>query len=162
MYADGAYDAKACHELIRRKGATACIPPRKNVCLWEEGHPRNDAVLVMRKEGSPTGTDPVPARRQAGGADSHRLVPKWNIPPGEKPTYRSAWQHGKLCLVPMLGFFEPCYESGKAERWRIGMAYGKPFAVAGIWRAWQEEQGYTFSFSQLTVNADHWSLFDAD
>ena len=73
---------------------------------------------------------------------------------GEKPTYRRAWQHGKLCLVPMLGFFEPCYESGKAERWRFSMADGKPFAVAGIWRAWQEEQGYTFSFSLLTINAD--------
>lgn len=34
------------------------------------------------------------------------------------------------------------------------MADGMPFAVAGIWRAWQEEQGYTFSFSQLTINAD--------
>lgn len=54
----------------------------------------------------------------------------------------------------MTGFFEPCYESGKAERWRISMAYGKPFAVAGIWRAWQEGQGYTFSFSQLTINAN--------
>lgn len=53
VYADGAYDAKACHELITRKGATACIPPRKNAGLWEEGHPRNDAVLVMRKEGLP-------------------------------------------------------------------------------------------------------------
>ncbi|MFQ2693142.1 SOS response-associated peptidase [Aeromonas caviae] len=73
---------------------------------------------------------------------------------GEKPTYRRAWQQGQLCLVPMTGFFEPCYESGKAERWRISMADGTPFAVAGIWRAWQEEQGYTFSFSQLTINAD--------
>lgn len=54
----------------------------------------------------------------------------------------------------MTGFFEPCYESGKAERWRISMANGMPFAVAGIWRAWQEEQGYTFSFSQFTINAD--------
>ena len=54
----------------------------------------------------------------------------------------------------MLGFFEPCYESGKAERWRLSMDDGSPFAVAGIWRAWQEEQGYTFSFSQLTINAD--------
>lgn len=34
------------------------------------------------------------------------------------------------------------------------MADGMPFAVAGIWRAWQEEQGYTFSFSQLTINTD--------
>ncbi|MEI4948563.1 hypothetical protein U1555_21060, partial [Aeromonas caviae] len=31
--------------------ATACIPPRKNAGLWEKGHPRNEAVLVMRKEG---------------------------------------------------------------------------------------------------------------
>ncbi|MNV95235.1 hypothetical protein D3C71_1901060 [compost metagenome] len=54
----------------------------------------------------------------------------------------------------MIGFFEPCYESGKAERWRISMADGSPFAVAGIWRAWQEEQGFTYSFSQLTINAD--------
>ena len=34
------------------------------------------------------------------------------------------------------------------------MADGTPFAAVGIWRAWQEEQGYTFSFSQLTINAD--------
>ncbi|MEH8254414.1 IS5 family transposase [Aeromonas veronii] len=51
VYADGAYDNKASHQLILRKGATACIPPRKNVGLWEKGHPRNEAVLVMRKEG---------------------------------------------------------------------------------------------------------------
>lgn len=107
-------------------------------------------------------------RRQALIA-SYGLVPKRKIQPGnkhyatmnaraetveEKPTYRRAWQQGHLCLVPMTGFFEPCYESGKAERWRISMADGSPFAVAGIWRVWQEEQGYTFSFSQLTINAD--------
>ena len=51
VYADGAYDSKASHQLISRKGATACIPPRKNAGLWEKGHPRNEAVLVMRKEG---------------------------------------------------------------------------------------------------------------
>ncbi|MCE9957648.1 SOS response-associated peptidase [Aeromonas rivipollensis] len=107
-------------------------------------------------------------KRQARIA-SYGLVPKRKVQPGgkhyatmnaraetvgEKPTYKRAWQQGHLCLVPMTGFFEPCYESGKAERWRINMADGSPFAVAGIWRAWQEEQGYTFSFSQLTINAD--------
>ncbi|ATP90383.1 DUF159 family protein [Aeromonas caviae] len=107
-------------------------------------------------------------RRQALIA-SYGMVPKRKVQPGhkhyttmnaraetvgEKPTYRHAWQQGHLCLVPMSGFFEPCYESGKAERWWISMADGMPFAVAGIWRAWQEEQGYTFSFSQLTINAD--------
>ncbi|WP_290435226.1 SOS response-associated peptidase [Aeromonas caviae] len=107
-------------------------------------------------------------RRQALIA-SYGMVPKRKVQPGhkhyttmnaraetvgEKPTYRHAWQQGHLCLVPMTGFFEPCYESGKAERWRISMADGMPFAVAGIWRAWEEEQGYSFSFSQLTINAD--------
>ncbi|WP_374759327.1 SOS response-associated peptidase family protein [Aeromonas hydrophila] len=54
-----------------------------------------------------------------------------------RPTYRRAWQQGHHCLMPMLGFFEPCYESGKAERWRIGMADSSPFAVAGLaGRAW--------------------------
>ena len=51
VYANGAYDSKACHRLIARKGATACIPPRKNEGLWKKGHPRNGPVLVMRKEG---------------------------------------------------------------------------------------------------------------
>lgn len=51
IYADGAYDSKASHQLIVHKGATACIPPRKNAGLWEKGNPRNEAVLVMRKEG---------------------------------------------------------------------------------------------------------------
>jgi hypothetical protein len=48
IYADGAYDS---HQLIARKGGTACIPPRKNAGLWAKRHPRNEAVLVMRKEG---------------------------------------------------------------------------------------------------------------
>ncbi len=51
VYADGVYDSKASHQLISRKGATACIPPRKNAGLWEKGHPRDESVLVMRKEG---------------------------------------------------------------------------------------------------------------
>lgn len=51
VYADGAYDNKASHQLIAHKGATACIPPRKSAGLWKKGHPRNEAVLLMRKEG---------------------------------------------------------------------------------------------------------------
>jgi hypothetical protein len=51
VYADGAYDSNASHQLIARKGATACIPPRTNAGLWTKGHPRNEAVLVMREEG---------------------------------------------------------------------------------------------------------------
>lgn len=74
---------------------------------------------------------------------------------GELKSYRQAWQRTQLCLVPMLAFFEPCYQSGKAVRQRIQLANGEPFAVAGLWRSWQEEDGQTsHSFTQLTINAD--------
>ena len=47
--ADGAYDTKECHKLLRRKGAKPTIPPRSNAGLWEDGHPRNEAVEALRK-----------------------------------------------------------------------------------------------------------------
>jgi len=46
--ADGAYDTRACHALLQKKGAKASIPPRKNAGLWEEGHPRNEAVTALK------------------------------------------------------------------------------------------------------------------
>ncbi|WP_293765215.1 SOS response-associated peptidase family protein [uncultured Aquitalea sp.] len=100
---------------------------------------------------------------------SYGMVPQDRWPPGarastmnaraetvdSRPSYREAWQRRRFCLVPMLGFYEPCYESGRAERWRIGRADGAPFAVAGLWREWREADGSVLaSFTQLTVNAD--------
>lgn len=50
--ADGAYDTydtKECHALLKKKGARAeSPPPRKNAALWEEGHPRNEAVQALK------------------------------------------------------------------------------------------------------------------
>ncbi|MEZ8046452.1 IS5 family transposase, partial [Vibrio sp. 10N.247.310.56] len=46
--ADGAYDTKNCHETLRNKGCTPLILPRKNAVLWEDGHPRNEAVTALR------------------------------------------------------------------------------------------------------------------
>ncbi|MBM2883891.1 SOS response-associated peptidase family protein [Chromobacterium phragmitis] len=104
---------------------------------------------------------------------SYGFVPKRHLPPGvrfttmnaraetigEKPTYKAAWRKGQLCLVPMQAFFEPCYETGKAVRTRIGMADGQPFAVAGMWREWQEPEGATsYAFTQITINADEHPL----
>lgn len=78
---------------------------------------------------------------------------------GETRSFRQPWLRGQLCLVPMTGFFEPCYESGKAERWQIGMASGEPFAVAGLLRAWREpDEGVSYSFTQITINADEHPL----
>ncbi|WKE64618.1 IS5 family transposase [Gallaecimonas kandeliae] len=46
--ADGAYDSRACHRLLQRKGAKASIPPRKTAGYWEQGHPRNEAVAALK------------------------------------------------------------------------------------------------------------------
>ncbi|ROQ24193.1 IS5 family transposase [Gallaecimonas pentaromativorans] len=46
--ADGAYDSKACHRLLQKKGTKATIPPRKTAGFWEQGHPRNDAVAALK------------------------------------------------------------------------------------------------------------------
>ncbi|MHB1657370.1 MAG: SOS response-associated peptidase [Burkholderiales bacterium] len=100
---------------------------------------------------------------------SYGMVPKSRIPvPVKKYTtmnaraesvgslrsYAPAWKAAQYCLVPMQYFFEPNWETGKHVRWRIGMRDGSPFAVAGLWRAWTDETGESYSFTQLTVNAE--------
>ena len=104
------------------------------------------------------------------------LVPRQHIPPGvkvfdtmnarsesmgEKRSFRSAWNGLQLALVPCSAFFEPNYESGKAVRWRIGMATGEPLAIAGLWRSWKEpDGGEALSFSMITVNAAYHPLMN--
>ena len=100
----------------------------------------------------------------------YSMVPKRHLPVGAKRystmnaraetiaslrTYSQPWHDGQLCLVPMMGFYEPNYESGKAERWRISMADESAFAVAGLYRSWKEPDGVmSYSFTQITINAD--------
>jgi putative SOS response-associated peptidase YedK len=74
---------------------------------------------------------------------------------GEKRSFAKAWRSGQTCLVPMRCFFEPNYESGKHVRWCIDLVDQAPFAVAGLWREWREDDGSTsLAFTQLTVSAD--------
>ncbi|WP_322046843.1 SOS response-associated peptidase [Paraburkholderia sp. J67] len=127
---------------------------------------------------------PAPILRRVDGAPradlaTFGMVPRKHIPPGvrvfdtmnaraesvgEKRSFSGAWKRQQLCLVPCEAFYEPCYETGKAVRWRIGMASGEPLAIAGLWREWEEpgaNEGATarvFSFTMLTVNADEHAL----
>ena len=104
---------------------------------------------------------------------SFGMVPREKIPPGvkvfdtmnaraetvgEKRSFSSAWKKQQLCLIPTQVFFEPDYETGKAVRWAIGMASGEPFAIAGLWREWEGEGAPRFSFTMITLNADHHPL----
>jgi putative SOS response-associated peptidase YedK len=75
----------------------------------------------------------------------------------EKPTYRGPWSRRQLALIPMQGFFEPNYESGKPVRWRIERQDGEPFTVAALWDTWKPKDlpdSRLHSFSMLTKNAD--------
>ncbi|WP_050464291.1 SOS response-associated peptidase family protein [Herbaspirillum autotrophicum] len=102
------------------------------------------------------------------------MIPKRFLPPGkksittmnaraetigQKPAFAKAWRLGQTCLLPAHHFYEQNYESGKAERWAIGMDDGQPFCVAGLWRSWEEpERGVSFAFTQITINADEHPL----
>ncbi|ABO55097.1 DUF159 family protein [Burkholderia vietnamiensis] len=55
---------------------------------------------------------------------------------GERHNFKGAWRRLQFCLVPCRTFYEPNYETGRAVRWRIGLADGAPLLVAGLWREW--------------------------
>lgn len=78
---------------------------------------------------------------------------------GEKPSFRHAWQRGQLCIIPAEVLFEPCYESGKAERWSIRRRDSKPMGIAGLWEHNANEGGeLMWSMTMLTINADEHPL----
>lgn len=79
---------------------------------------------------------------------------------GSKPTFRHAYRQRQFCIIPAESFYEPCYESGKAVRWRIARADGKPLGLAGIWefRPAGKDSPALLSFSMLTINADEHPL----
>ncbi len=73
-----------------------------------------------------------------------------------KPSYRNAWKKKQFCIIPAANIFEPCYETGKAIRWRIWHAKERPVGLAGIWE-WRPDGSDgkpLISFSMLTINAD--------
>ncbi|MFP8833423.1 SOS response-associated peptidase [Hydrogenophaga sp. XSHU_21] len=78
-----------------------------------------------------------------------------------KPSFRAPWRERRLALVPMLDFFEPCWEDAhlhgnRSVRWRFARADGEPMCVAGIQESWTDVSSGEIvpSFSLLTINAD--------
>ena len=73
-----------------------------------------------------------------------------------KPSFRNAWRNLQFCVIPAASIYEPNYETGKAVRWMIAHADGRPLGLAGIWEARSGGPGDSplFSFSMLTINAD--------
>ena len=74
----------------------------------------------------------------------------------EKPSYRTAWRERRFGIVPVERFYEPNWETGKAQRWGIFRTDAEPACIASIWERFVDTQTgeIFFSFSMLTVNAD--------
>jgi putative SOS response-associated peptidase YedK len=111
-------------------------------------------------------------RRQAQRG-TYGLIPKAKLPPGKRfstmnaraetiaelSSFARPWRTGQRCLIPMQHFYEPNYESGAAVRWQIGVEGCSDFAVAGLYKVWDEADGQaSFSFTQITINADQHPL----
>ncbi|MCQ9375687.1 SOS response-associated peptidase [Methyloversatilis sp. XJ19-13] len=70
-----------------------------------------------------------------------------------KPSFRNAWKKGQFCIIPADGIFEPCYDSGRAVRWRITHRDGAPLGIAGLWESRPVGDSVQYSFSMLTISA---------
>lgn len=85
--------------------------------------------------------------------DAHKLWVKRGGRSSSNPICPNVVCASTGCTLPLpaMGFYEPTYETGRAVRWRIGLAGGKPFAIAGLRRGWPEG---AISLTVPTVNAD--------
>mgnify|MGYP001189088460 CR=1 FL=1 len=155
----------------------AHLPPRD----WPpEAFPGYEAPIVVRSESEDASAD-ADGDAALAAADATRcllarfgLVPRWsrdaaharelsrhtvnarNETTSVKPSYRTPWRERRWALVPMDDFFEPCWETGHAVRWRLASADGSVLTAAALWEGWTDPASGEIvnSFSLLTVNAD--------
>lgn len=74
----------------------------------------------------------------------------------ELVSFKRAWARGQRCIVPAEAIYEPCWETGKAIRWRIQQPGDVPMGIGGIWyeHPWLKEVDGepVLSFAMLTVS----------
>jgi putative SOS response-associated peptidase YedK len=130
--------------------------------------------LAPRYNIAPTQTAPVVRRGVAGKRELALL--RWGLVPSwardgkpatalinaraetvaEKPSFRAAFK-ARRCLVPADGFYE-WHTLGRAKQpYRIGLAGGGLFAMAGLWERWEPRQpgeGAIESFTIIVTDAN--------
>ncbi len=119
-------------------------------------------------------SQPVPVVRIAAGqAERECVLVRWGLIPtwakdaaignrlinahsdtaASKPAFRAAFKQ-RRCLVPADGFYEWMKVDGKKQPYLIGVGEGQPFALAGLWEAWQHEGQTIESCTILTTDAN--------
>jgi putative SOS response-associated peptidase YedK len=58
-----------------------------------------------------------------------------------KPSFRSAWKHGRRCVVFADGYLEWTTRDGKKIPELFEVDGGQPFAFAGLWEDWTRPEG---------------------
>jgi putative SOS response-associated peptidase YedK len=112
------------------------LPPRYNIC------PTQDVPVV--RAGAAAGRELVMMRWglvpawSKDAAIGSRLINARAETVAEKPSFRSAYK-SRRCLIPADGFYEWLKpESGPKQPYRITLAGGAPFAMAGLWERWEK------------------------
>ena len=123
---------------------------------------------------APTQEAPVVRVLEAGGDRSSDLL-RWGLVPfwaddqeignrminarsetaSEKPAFRAAFKR-RRCLVLADGFYEWRKEEGGKQPYWIHLPDQKPFAFAGLWERWdqeEDEEGVLETFTILTTDA---------
>jgi len=70
-----------------------------------------------------------------------------------KPAYRNAFRQ-RRCLIPASGFYEWQKTATGKQPWAIGMKDDAPFAMAGIWEHWQQEEQVIESCSIIVTESN--------
>jgi putative SOS response-associated peptidase YedK len=58
----------------------------------------------------------------------------------EKPSFRRAFRE-RRCLIPADGFYEWKRTNGSKQPYYIHMKERRPFALAGLWESWKDDDG---------------------
>ena len=76
----------------------------------------------------------------------------------DKPAFRAAFKY-RRCLIPADGFYEWKKEEGAKQPYLIKRRDQKPFAFAGLWEQWSDEDNEKLeSFTIITCEAADWLI----
>lgn len=74
------------------------------------------------------------------------------------PSFKGPWKKNQRCLIPAATFDEPYYATRDSKNvwWRFSRSDGLPWALAGLWNDWvDQETGEVFhSYTMITTNCD--------
>ena len=103
-------------------------------------------------------TQPVPVVREKSGGEREFVQLHWGLIPfwakersignrminaraetvASKPAFRNAFRH-KRCMILADGFYEWQKQASGKQPWFMSMVSDEPFAMAGLWETWRED-----------------------